>query len=952
MSTRQSAGWIAGLAILLASVPMLSHGETVKLKATADIGVSSVVYKGINERQLSWGLHSRVKLKSIQEMGVFRFDATPIVGKEVKGARLFLNCTGENQLRYLRVSTVNNDWEEGTQEKAYGPPNGACFDYADWDSKRPWSWPGSQLCDVTLGAGNTIHHWGERKELKDGWISLEIPPALVYAMAVKDTDGLAVQDGGTIDYFNNWINSVQSMKPPYIEVDVAGEMNVAPDAPKAKATPNPGRAGLGTGAVKLTIQPSKGVFCWRIKLNGKPVPRWRVPHPGADGSADFVIDELPPGKECALEIVAVAASGIASAPVSVTTKSSVALSIPVKLGKLKAPAGTVAKKDGFSVWPCPGLVKIDPLSTTAMYKDMNGKGDGKAPNAVWDGKKIGLFGCRGEYVSFQLVIDLPADKTLTGVAITPESLKNGNGATIDAVANIELYKNWYAQNKDKKWQPAYCVPLGHGEALQIPDPTRKLENQQNQSIYVDLYIPKKAKPGQYNGSIAVKADGQQDAKFPLEIEVFDFDMPDKLAFWPQLNCYRLPKGAGTLDTYRLAHQHRNVFFLRNFRPQLQGKGKNMKVVWDRYDKAVDPLLSGKAFAGNRRANTPLEALGLPFIDSWPTNLSKATYKYDGDWTRTSTKDRNQLKELRKRVILPHYMNAPYIGNALTQEYKDAFKAVQRQFIEHFKEKGWSQTESQCLFMGKNTHRIHYRVNMWWTTDEPYHWDDWLALQFFGRMWKKGLSREQSKLWAFRADISRPQWQACVLDDAADNIHFGTGAFSSAPMYRRCRTMARRAGFDVRSYGSANGDNRSNTESVVLILNAWLNGSRALLPWQAMGNDKALDVNDSAVGGNALIAPGTRFGKKPVADIRLKAFRDGEQVVEYLLLLSKRYNLNRDQLKAIVFDSIKMEGGVAKGAGADNADALRFNALKAWEIAGLRRGLARLIQGKQVSEATR
>jgi hypothetical protein len=184
----------------------------------------------------------------------------------------------------------------------------------------------------------------------------------------------------------------------------------------------------------------------------------------------------------------------------------------------------------------------------------------------------------------------------------------------------------------------------------------------------------------------------------------------------------------------------------------------------------------------------------------------------------------------------------------------------------------------------------------------------------------------------------------------DNIHFGTGAFSSPAMYRRCRTLARRVGFDIRVYGGANRDDRSNSESVVWILNAWLNGGGAALPWQAMGNDRSLDVNDQSVGGNALMAPGTRFGKPPVADIRLKAFRDGEQLVEYLVLLSKRHRLNRDQVKAIVFDAVKVEGGVAKGAGADNADALRFNALKAWQLAQLRKELARLIAVKRVSEA--
>jgi hypothetical protein len=184
-----------------------------------------------------------------------------------------------------------------------------------------------------------------------------------------------------------------------------------------------------------------------------------------------------------------------------------------------------------------------------------------------------------------------------------------------------------------------------------------------------------------------------------------------------------------------------------------------------------------------------------------------------------------------------------------------------------------------------------------------------------------------------------------LDGAVDVIHFGTGAFSSPAMYRRAELLARQTPFDIRVYGGANRDNRSNIESVVWFLNAWLNGANGALPWQTMGNDKSLDTNDASVGGNAMIAPGNRFGVPAVADIRLKAFRDGEQLVEYLVMFSSLYDLTREQVKAILHRSISIEAGVAAGASADNADALRFSALKAWQVAELRRQLAALILRK-------
>ena len=148
------------------------------------------------------------------------------------------------------------------------------------------------------------------------------------------------------------------------------------------------------------------------------------------------------------------------------------------------------------------------------------------------------------------------------------------------------------------------------------------------------------------------------------------------------------------------------------------------------------------------------------------------------------------------------------------------------------------------------------------------------------------------------------------------------------------------------YGGTNPDDTSNTQSVVWILNAWANGANGVLPWQTLSRtDKALDTNDSATNGNALLVPAGRLGLPVVGDMRLKALRDGQQIVEYMTLLAERHGLQREQIKAMVHDAVAITAGTAAGAGADNADALRFGTLKAWQISELRRTLAELIVKK-------
>ncbi|MFQ6097436.1 MAG: hypothetical protein ACE5O2_06860, partial [Armatimonadota bacterium] len=585
------------------------------------------------------------------------------------------------------------------------------------------------------------------------------------------------------------------------------------------------------------------------------------------------------------------------------------------------------------VWACPGLVKVSPITAEPIHGETRAPDGYRAANAVWDGQRVSLFGARGEYVSYQLCVENLGENPLRGIEVRPQALK-GPGGVVVGESEMALFKNWYARNRDGTWQPAYCIPMQHGQPFDVPDPERGIRDQQNQTIYVDVYVPKTAEAGEYSGAVTVEADTAAPVIIPVTLRVAGFALPDRLSFWPELNAYHIPRPAHAY--YRLAHQHRTVLNCWRWQPRLTGSGRNVRVIWDEYDANVGPLLTGDAFHGDRRGGTPIECMYLPFEDSWPTPLTKDTYNYQGHWPGRGEDS---------KWLIAHYMTAPYIADALSRDYKDAFLAVQRQFIQHFAQMGWNQTQMQCFYGGKNTHRINYGSNMWWTTDEPYHWDDWLALQFFCRMWTRGRGDADARGWAMRADISRPQWQGRVLDGVVNTVYYGTGAFSSEAMCRRCRTLSQEQGFRLMTYGSANRDNESNVRTVEWMLHAWTNGANGVLPWQTLGGDKALDDNDrGAGGGNALLVPGERFGLDVVADMRLKALRDGQQLIEYVKILAERRNLRREQVRALVGRALRVEPRVRPGADADDAEALEFGALEAWQISELRRHLARLIVG--------
>ncbi len=191
-------------------------------------------------------------------------------------------------------------------------------------------------------------------------------------------------------------------------------------------------------------------------------------------------------------------------------------------------------------------------------------------NSVWNGSAISVFGARNETVSFNLVLEA-ANSAASNVSVVFNRLTNASGHSIistpttgDGVFNwvgrpIELFYVRYLQinglsliaygTYDERQVPQrlerpWNGPRGIGTGLwtdrpdhnkYYPDiavplelvPSFTIASGQNQSIWVDIYIPKGTAPGAYTGNVTVSGAGNTvPISIPVSLQVYGFTLPD------------------------------------------------------------------------------------------------------------------------------------------------------------------------------------------------------------------------------------------------------------------------------------------------------------------------------------------------------------------------------------------------------------------------------------------
>ena len=919
--------------LLLALVGGGGHAEALRLEVTADTSIAA--YE--SETTLNLGGSSHIRIKGIQHFMLMKLDLAPVAGRTVSRALLHVRSASQKLwLKTVGLSTISADWEEG--DGAGQPvPGAVCFAFAAFPDKL-WAGPQSDFTDVTFGIGNTLVAYTDIREVGDGWLEVDIPPELVQALICGDSYGLVLSDEKGQTMANNDVYSrEQSASQPYLTVEAARLDSQPPEPPAdLKVEPAPEFAHLGSGALRLSFHgpkddgPTGRAFTYEGELiaargAARPIPRWAIPHAAQPGQAqEITLSDLPPGATCSVRLRAVDGAGNRSGEAAASGSASPALAAPV----LSGPAKGVAEKAvpaSVGVWAAPAEVKVSPISGGVLE-------DGRESYlGTWMGRQlltdtryclrdVRLAVCRKQFASFQLIIEprtRPAEAT---VQIAP--FRFAQGKTLSP-SDVELFREWYVRDGDL-WYPEVAIPLtGPVKVPSSDNPVTGVVEQQNQAVWVDLFIPADAAVGEHTSEAEVVI-GQETYRLPITLRVSAPTLPDELGFNLDLNGYDTVGGPfGVSDAspeyralereyHRLAHRHRATLDLlgyshsgrlsTNYAPPVAGHGDQLRITdWSSWDEQFGPYLSGEAFRDLPRGPVPLHNMYLWLHESWPEPIAEhyAAPPVSADFPL---------------MIAEHAMLAKPIEQALDADFAAGFRAAVHQIAEHFAERGWTRTQFQCYLNNKNYYKDPKqggRGTSWWLLDEPNYRDDWLALEYFGRLLKNGdggnFRRRPSfgpsseipsvPVLSFREDISRPQWQRTWLRGIVDLMVLSSTLFEKN---RRCLAIQRETGCTLWNYGEGNRISDSNLTAVLWPLRAYLAGADAIVPWNTIGDDGDYNEPDPT----AILYPGRRFGLSgPIASLRLKAWRDGAQLVEPLTLLARKRGWNREQTAKAIAEMV-------------------------------------------------
>ena len=228
-----------------------------------------------------------------------------------------------------------------------------------------------------------------------------------------------------------------------------------------------------------------------------------------------------------------------------------------------------------------------------------------------------LHAARGEWEAFQLVIVDPAGAT--GLNVELSDLSGPDGASI-AASQARLYREWFL---DVQVGSPGQVSLHERDPGLYPDPLIPLEDPWGDApagapfdlapgevgvVFVDLFVPRDAVPGEYSGTAAVAGGPVIDVR----LTVWPFQLPaERTVATSFAFSYNIPgkfHGGSEGDDaanypailhryYEALHEHR-IDPTRVVGPvdfEFDEQGQLQDVDWTEYDAAVEPWMDGSKF---------------------------------------------------------------------------------------------------------------------------------------------------------------------------------------------------------------------------------------------------------------------------------------------------------------------------------------------------------------------
>jgi uncharacterized protein DUF1961/glycosyl hydrolase family 123 len=359
----------------------------------------------------------------------------------------------------------------------------------------------------------------------------------------------------------------------------------------------------------------------------------------------------------------------------------------------------------FNVWAIGDGVRVDPVSgelieSMQTYFGSVVDGDPKEQNWVWNSATatVSLKAARNEVVACQIIVEV--DRQISGINIKSSDLISPEGHRLQS-ANVALFRQWYHfvshSNEPRQgvryplkagWYPDALVPFDaatHGAPFDIPgddfysinnkgEPNQKLNAQTNQAVWMDVYVPDDMPTGVYHGYLTISADNEQTQKISLELEVFDFNIPDEFHTTFEFMEYgSLVRGSADIElkTYRLAKQHRVSVSSTGMMPDTIGQGYGVKFDWKKFDSRWSKYFDGSAFVEGPGKGQPVTHLLLPF-DARVWRADKTRRWWGKSW--------------------PFPLPGDSTNQIFTPEYDKAFSEKLLEFENHFEQKDWERTK--------------------------------------------------------------------------------------------------------------------------------------------------------------------------------------------------------------------------------------------------------------------
>jgi len=489
-------------------------------------------------------------------------------------------------------------------------------------------------------------------------------------------------------------------------------------------------------------------------------------------------------------------------------------------------------------------------------------------SAVWSGSngKVVLHAARNEYVAFQVMVTAEGG-ALLGVDASCSSL-SGQGTAISS-DNIQLFREHYLNVTEPStamygeqsttgpgWYPDPLVPSdAHDGGLPCD-----VNSGNNQGIWVDIYVPRDISAGTYSGTVTITATGSSARSLPLELHVWDFDLPSE-THMPSFFLYQpgqIADAHGVAkygDQYlaieaeyaRSARRHRCNLSTSVY-PEYNGTGSGTTVVWDSWhDAFVERHLDGTIFPDGRG----ISLYALPIGQDYPDPADH--------------------------------------GGLGSPEFESTFITMLQQFRNHFQARGW------------------YDRSFLYIVDEPNDADAYDLVRYYGDLVDR--SGTGFPLMVTESPLPQdPSWGSLV---GAVDIWCAGGDAWPGPMQDR-----QAAGEEAWTYNGGEpyaGSQIIDTSGLGPRSWSWIArryGVECWLLWDVCyfkdiyndcwDNDVWTDPltydqrrsgttwPDWGNGDGTLFYPGTPRGiAGPVESMRLKSWRRGAQDFEYMWLLDRR-----------------------------------------------------------------